>query len=339
MKKVLFILAAILLAITHLNAQTTLMATLSHGDSISTYYGAGALVSAYNASEAGDVITLSSGQFNATNITKNIIIRGAGYDSDAVTGRQPTIILGDFTIGGEVETTIEGIFHNSMIYYGGSNAKISFIKCRLNKIEENYSSSKDYNNFTLLNCYVVGSMRLNGTSWGNSYNSAVCINCVMYHPWCHDRINVFEFRNCYLFYSKDLWQSNNFRIINSNFTNCFINTDIEGFQLPASNIASYCVGFSPETFSLLPNSNNTVIDNTNIFESFSATCQDGATYKLTNEAKTQYIGSDGKEIGIYGGMLPFSPIPSNPQITKFNVAEKSTADGKLSIDITVEMPE
>lgn len=37
--------------------------------------------------------------------------------------------------------------------------------------------------------------------------------------------------------------------------------------------------------------------------------------------------------------LPYSAIPTNPQITKFNVASKTTADGKLSVDIEVKSGE
>lgn len=58
--------------------------------------------------------------------------------------------------------------------------------------------------------------------------------------------------------------------------------------------------------------------------------------ELTDEAKTTYLGMDGKEVGLYGGNLPYDENPSNPQITKCNVAAKSTADGKLSVDIEVK---
>lgn len=61
--------------------------------------------------------------------------------------------------------------------------------------------------------------------------------------------------------------------------------------------------------------------------------------ELTDAAKTKYLGSDGTQIGIYGGSIPFDPRPSNPQITKLNVASKSTADGKLSVDIEVKAAE
>ena len=66
---------------------------------------------------------------------------------------------------------------------------------------------------------------------------------------------------------------------------------------------------------------------------------DSETFELTDAAKTQYLGTDGTEVGIYGGNLPFDPTPSNPQITKCNVAAKSTADGKLSVDIEVNAAE
>ena len=45
--------------------------------------------------------------------------------------------------------------------------------------------------------------------------------------------------------------------------------------------------------------------------------------------------ADGTEIGMHGGVLPYDTTPSYPQITRMNVANKKTADGKLSVDIEV----
>ena len=66
---------------------------------------------------------------------------------------------------------------------------------------------------------------------------------------------------------------------------------------------------------------------------------DDNDYKLTDEAKAIMKGTDGTEVGIYGGSLPYDPTPTNPQISKFNVAAKTTADGKLSVDIEVKSAE
>ena len=54
---------------------------------------------------------------------------------------------------------------------------------------------------------------------------------------------------------------------------------------------------------------------------------------LTDEAKATYLGTDGTPVGMYGGPMPFDLTPTYPQITKMNVASKTTADGKLSVDI------
>ena len=66
---------------------------------------------------------------------------------------------------------------------------------------------------------------------------------------------------------------------------------------------------------------------------------DSKDYKLTDQNRDVLKATDGGEIGIYGGSLPYSAIPTNPQITKFNVASKTTADGKLSVDIEVKSGE
>ena len=62
---------------------------------------------------------------------------------------------------------------------------------------------------------------------------------------------------------------------------------------------------------------------------------DTYTFEQTDEAASTYLGTDGTQVGIYGGDLPFDPTPSNPQITQFDV-EKNAANGKLTVKINVE---
>ena len=76
-----------------------------------------------------------------------------------------------------------------------------------------------------------------------------------------------------------------------------------------------------------------------LFKTYTGNYTDEETFELTDEAKAKFLGSDGTEVGIHGGSLPFDPTPTNPQITKCNVASKSTADGKLSVDIEVSATE
>ena len=68
----------------------------------------------------------------------------------------------------------------------------------------------------------------------------------------------------------------------------------------------------------------------------SRTYSDSETFELTAAAAQNYLGTDGKQVGIYGGNLPFDMRPSNPQITNAEVASKSDANGLLHINITVQ---
>ena len=68
MKKLLLSVVAIIVASTSF-AQNTVVASLSHEGKPTMFYGVGALQQAVAAAESGDIISLSSGTFNATNIT------------------------------------------------------------------------------------------------------------------------------------------------------------------------------------------------------------------------------------------------------------------------------
>jgi hypothetical protein len=57
-------------------------------------------------------------------------------------------------------------------------------------------------------------------------------------------------------------------------------------------------------------------------------------YHLKNPAN--YVGTDGTQVGIYGGLFPWNPTPSNPQIIESKVNPTTTNDGKLNFQIKVE---
>ena len=76
-----------------------------------------------------------------------------------------------------------------------------------------------------------------------------------------------------------------------------------------------------------------------LFKNYNGTYNAATTFELTDEAKELYKGDDGTEVGMYGGNLPFSSKMQAPQITKCDVAPKTTDDGKLSVDIEVKAAE
>ena len=334
-------------------AQSSLIATLSHNDTISVFYGIDALQKAYTQSVAGDAITLSSGNFYAPYIiSKNISIYGASMEQDSVNNIQPTLLLNDFTIGA-VSTesnrlTLESLWHGGKITCGvrGSSTSaaknavgVQFVKCRLEEFQSaSNSSSAGYNarlvNFRFVQCKVNHITALGSATFVNSYvgapgktttNSSYrmnyeCINCVVYGSLVDAHVNYSTFTNCVL--------------IGSN-------------KLDATNMAANCIGIyngnvsGTDLFSNLPETSNVCFANSSdVFKTFRANgtdnVKDNDSFELLDAIKEKYLGTDGKEIGMYGGNLPFSPHSLSPKIKKFNVASKSTADGKLSVDIEID---
>ena len=319
-------------------AQGSLLATLNHEGTISTFYGAQAWKNAHDAAANGDVITLSSGTFVAVDITKAITVRGAGMGIDSTAVSEPTVITGDFKINiadpGSNRLTLEGIYSNHTIHYTNVVNPL-FLKCRLNKVTyDNYSTSvlKDA---SFIHCRIADEFNL-GTN-----SSASCVNSVIQDPYSKDNYTSnFEFINCVIVFTGSPLYS----VSSSSFKNCIFRSVYTSDYVSGSSTAYNCVGLgSTNIFKNVTNATNKIVsDFASIFKTYTGAkldLLDSENFQLTDAAKTQYLGTDGTEVGIYGGNLPFDPTPSNPQITKCNVAAKSTADGKLSVDIEVNAAE
>ena len=324
-------------------AQSSLLATLSHEGEISTFYGANALKNAHSKAVAGDAITLSSGTFVATNITKPIILRGAGMVLDSINNIAPTIIAGDFTINvtntDNAKLTIEGIYNSSTISILGLLTNATFLKCRFKEINFTEGSGP-VTNLLVIHCKVVDRLSVLGGSSITMINSYLK-DVIGYR---HETIYC-QFENCVLYWSGDNLYAGHANytqhisaIGNSTFKNCIIfpTPNDNNHIIPASSSAYNCISFKSSTFQNIPNTTNSFVTGWDtIFKTFRGTYNDLESFELTDAAKAKYKGTDGTEVGIHGGSLPFSATPSNPQITKCNVAAKSTADGKLSVDIEV----
>lgn len=322
-------------------AQSSMLATLNHEGTVSTFYGPTALRDAHAAAAHGDAITLSSGSFVSTDITKAITLRGAGMELDTLSGTEPTIISGDFNIQ-IADTipqrlTIEGIYHNQYIYYKETLTNALFLKSRLNFVTN--SGVAALKNASFIHCRIANHLRLEENS------SASCINCAIEDPYSNNTsTSNFELQNCVVKFQ----DNNTDQVHSSTFKNCLIyaNGGRMG-QIQSSCMAYNCVGFNESfhypLFENIPNSTNVHVDNiTTVFKTYTGQSLqklDSENFELTDEAKSKYLGTDGTQVGIYGGSLPFTSTPSNPQITKCNVAAKSTADGKLSVDIEVKAAE
>lgn len=328
MKKLLSFFLVLVCAMSSF-AQTSLMATLNHEGTISTFYGAVALRQAHAAAVSGDVITLSSGTFLSTDITKAVTIRGAGMDVSKAYNivNEPTVLGGDFRIKIPAEDTgrltLEGIFHNENIYFSEGQVKNAlFLKSRFKNISK--SGSCKVQDLTVLNCRISESINV------DDGNSAQFLNSV-----------VNSFNSGYMSFSHCVILDG-FRLGNNGneYKNCIITYESGGFF--SSSSSAYNNLFISNETSLLqnvPNNTNLRVPTSDERFAYLRGYNDSKDYKLTDQNRDVLKATDGGEIGIYGGSLPYSAIPTNPQITKFNVASRTTADGKLSVDIEVKSGE
>ena len=322
-------------------AQTSLVATLKHGGAISEYYGESALAEAYAAAANGDAITLSSGTFNAVDIEKAITVRGAGM---YLTNENPTLLLGTFNINIPVGTsslTLEGVqcMNEVRIYSNKDNgteltklASANILKCYFSEDVRCGNSTPNF-----LHCVfeaVLSSNRYDMPQISVSgYNTtATCLECaingIATHGKSGDNLSIINMKNCFIN------SRMTFGIDYSTFYNCIIRPSS---GLASNNIVSNCLCLGGG-FNDISKETNTFIEEYNlssIFKTFTGTFTPHETFELTDQAKAKYKGSDGTQVGIYGGTNPFDPTPTNPQIKKFNVSTSTSGD-KLNLKINVE---
>lgn len=311
-------------------------AVLSHNGEITTFYGEQALVNAQNAAVTGDVITLSSGRFNGTNIKKPITIRGMSngiqYDGDT-TQIEPTVIISTIEVNSEADSTcvvtLEGLKMSSYRHGSSNHSDVQIIKCNI----DGGAYVSGHGNLYITHSLCYGRFHMDS---GSKYDqtdlvlsavSSYFADVYFYDSDAYDKAQK-VFQNCVLniscmrYYttliknsivSRSYSVTSTVSLSNPTIYNSLINLkDFQGGYSTSSEFHDY-----------------TVSDNTGIFK-------DGTLFELTDNAKTLYYGSDGKQVGMYGGVLPFNPVPTYPRITTFNVAPQTTADGKLSIDIVVK---
>ena len=336
-----------MMATTTVFAQGSLLATLSHEGSISAYYGIDALKSAMAAAEDGDVITLSSGQFNAATINKAVTLRGAGMSmsTDSLNRHESTLIQNGFTINltdtlaGRL--VMEGLYFKNATSFTGHIKNAQFLKCRFTNFIADNANAK-ITNATFIHCRIYNGFQMEANS------SAYFVNCAVGCPRSESGSSSIEFDNCFVkFDNGSSYGKYPDYVVNSFYKNCIIQMIYPNFNyiIPSSCTAYNCIGLGNSyLFNYMPSGNNTnrcVGSISTVFKTYNAInsntfVSDAYNFELTETAANTYLGLDGTQVGMYGGNLVYDENPTIPQITKCNVAAKSTADGKLSVDIEVK---
>lgn len=324
MRKIITILIG-LCAFFIVNAQSTQVATLFHNGDLKIFYTGQALVQAYEEAVDGDIITMSSGLFNAVNIEKNITIRGAGMGlTPAGDNVAPTVISGYFYINCPKSETynlnLEGLQHNQTIKIVRAD-RLNVMKCNFNSIESESANNNtvmpEWVDFTFLHSQIKNIPN-------NSPRPQTCsmnlINCVVTNKFAtsvSDKAS-YSFTNCVIDFG------------HNTLNNCSVNNSIllNGIAIYSDSSINKCIIVNCNDYKAVREGNKFMIAGESPFKS-------EGYFVLTDDLIT-FTGTDGLQIGIHGGSLPFDPVLQIPRVSKFNVSSKTTTDGKLSVEIEIE---
>jgi hypothetical protein len=313
------------------------IATLQHKEQTKVFYGPGSFAEAFAASINSDTIYLSPGAFNppATYINKGIAIVGSGYFPDEVTLKTRTVLLGDLRIGGGADSLLlEGIyFDKDLSCEAKSIRNIKIIRCRMNNFIVS-GSSPDYakDNCLVDECFIDGSIiNPSCSNYFQVRHSAINgqINNITKNAIIEGNI-FFTSGDCLTNLTGSLIRNNIFlsnRIISSNYNSIYNNIfTTSGIYSNTSTNYSDANYFNVNQADIFVNQSGNSISYTH-------------DYHLKNPEK--YIGTDGTQVGIYGGFTPFKEkgLPFNPQITSKTIAHETDNDGNLNISVTVAAQE
>lgn len=305
-------------------AQDVQMVTLQHGENMTAYYGHTAFQQAMGAAAKGDLITLSGGSFASATINKVVTIQGAGYVQDMDNNRYCTTIVNDLNIEipeGDAGLVIEGVHFNSSVNAKGTIDNLIFRKCRLGYLQFNNSK----------NC-LIDRCRVETFDPDDHSENLMVKNSILGSVHGNEADAILLIQNCVI------TESNNRGDLTAQFKNCISACSFRASGCSAYNCVVCYSNYGGFTFTSVSNVWSMDYDGVraifanNDFFSF----RNDWDYQLTDEAKTTYVGTDGTQVGIYGGATPFSDVPSNPQIVSKEIAAESDANGKLSVKIKVE---
>lgn len=302
----------------------TQVATLQHGQEITAFYGSSALVQAHQAAESGDIITLSSGTFTGVNIDKAITLRGAGCVADTEAGTVPTVIANDFdiavadTLGNHL--TIEGIYFPNKIRLGNM-ANSTFTRCNFWKIDWQWYTSQTDSQF--VDCFI-------DNFYFDCAYDVVLYNCVVWNP------SNIAYNRRVTAYNSIIGR------VGSTITGLSAYNSIiirDGGNTPSDGCTFFnCIGINIEEHDPFGSGNTqncvTYTSYGDVFTSFEGEFTFMEEF-LLNEDAQNFETTDGTEVGIYGGVMPYSSIPFYMVRKRTTVSSRSNVDGTLNVEIEI----
>lgn len=285
-------------------------------ETVKVYVGKEAFKNAYNDAVNGDVITLSSGSFDTpTDFQKELSVYGAGYEEDAESGTAVTTLNSHIYIR-NVESLsnlhFEGLRISGNIHCTIPVSKMVISKCFCNYMYLYGSSCTD---ITIQQCVIPY-----GVSGANNTTKAenlIVKNCILGGVSIFDPTSIVKIDHCLLL--SKIQNTDKPYVYPFVYTNCIFGKRGEPVNILGS--LQYCI------VSWYYSCNNpiNVIDlrTAAVFTDGDWASEYSADRTYTLLKPDEWIGNDGTQIGIHGGM-GFSKVPSTPVIRNMTV----TPEGK-----------
>jgi len=318
--------------------------TLEHAGTTTIFYGQNSLVDAYTASVNGDALYLSTGYFTApTSIAKGIKIIGAGHFPDSANVAKRTMILSGITINkGADSLRLEGLYINGNINYQG-DASINYVKvirCGLASALFNSNSATASKNFCSYDeCFIQGGINFNNYGTNLFIQHSIITSVRVYiGNWFELSVsnvnssalilgNIFLANTHFTFGNiKGSLIKNNIILNNGGSSYGFIGGETNSNIFTNNLFVRSTIDFGTNSY----NNNYSNVSQANIFVN-----QTGNTINYNHDyhlkSPTTYLGTDGTQVGLYGGTTPFKDkgLPSNPQILTKTVGNQTDANGNL----------
>ncbi|MCQ2078226.1 MAG: hypothetical protein MJZ20_14570 [Bacteroidaceae bacterium] len=299
------------------------VAVLQHNDTIKAYYGIDALVQAHAEAADGDTITLSSGNFHSCDITKAITLHGAGCASDTL-GIAPTYISNNCTINIQNQSdclTIQGVFFQNTVSYGHLY-HADFIKCVIGAL--NHSVSQHLENLRIINC-LIGTANISPSI----YDGVSIINSAIGGLESPTNYTVSLFNSYFGTYGSTSTTKNLY------LYNCIVRINYNTHQL-ANSYAYNCIEIGSVFYNSVQTFNCMHAETfSEVFETFDGTFSFNSDFHLNEEIANTFLGTDGREVGIYGGAMPYAPRPTYMRPYRCGVSGNTTTDGYLNVEVEV----
>jgi hypothetical protein len=339
MKKIILILIALVFA-NYIMAQSVIV--LHSTDTTAVFTGNTAFDDAYTLAETGDTLYLSGGGFTApSGFEKGLKIFGAGIHPDSTAATYITQISGTVNISNGADGLyFEGIqfAHNISENFSQVVNDISFVRCKFDaQLDFGYSGTPSTlrTNYAFIQSVFINRLDLDGVT------NSLITNCIFNERLYYSNSN--SIKNSSFLYtpssaSYDVITNSNTNLI----SNCIFHDSINNYFIDgASNTVQNCV-----TQHASPGFGSTPIDENNYkgvtlssifislpYEPFSF----DDDYHLTTAAETTYLGDDGTQVGVYGGLFPLKEgfVPQNPHVSAKTISSGTDENGFLNVDVEV----